>query len=258
MYYAPTEKFKLYTPEIIIDMSTIIGLTNVGSLGKHESALSEVNTKVRQNLFDAVAATSIEFNKNISQFHIQECGGFDFKFSPFFSEPTSTNKSDHTPVEYRRGVCSYSINDSCFSPDRTNILNKFEFSVLVDKFGTFESKRGWFSQNFAFINIYKNNHENWSENIKDTITGIKSIIKDIRQKHQIRKFIIAGDFNNTDKYVHRKLGTDFSEYTHRSWAHKHRPGVQAHKIDRVFTNIKHFKILKVMNSAENRQDSSCG
>ena len=82
-------------------MTTIIGMTNVGSLGRNEDALKEENMMVRQRLFDAVTASSLLFKKNISQFHIQECGGFSFKFAPFFDTPKSTNCDDHTPAEYR-------------------------------------------------------------------------------------------------------------------------------------------------------------
>ena len=147
---------------------------------------------------------------------------------------------------------------SHYVPDRNIFLNKFEVSITVDSFETFSRRTGVTSQKFAFLNIYKNNHVDWSEPIADTIAGIRTLIYELRSKHDVRNFIIAGDFNCTDKGIDRKIGNDFYEHSHKSWSHKHNKNTQARKIDRVFTNIKSFKILRIMDTAENKQDASCG
>ena len=233
----------------------LILCTNIG-LGGSETAqdpaeLGGVNDNVRKvwrRVHDRVTAIRNKWNKEPSILGLQEDGGYNYPFEPYFGQPIATDYEINTGIQdhSKRGVSTYSRIEDCHSVDPLDNIHE-----LVTVTFNYSNARG-FAKRVGFINFYRNQHRLHGRSTDDTVKAIKNMIKHLRINHNIGKVLIQGDMND-EKHVN--LGPGFREITHRKLFHKANRHTRKTKIDRVWANFDDCGILDVIETAENKEDN---
>ena len=234
---------------------TIIACANIGLRGSEcnpedNSDVNGVGENVRavwRNVQDRLMALRTKWNVKADILGLQEDGGYNFMPEPFFGAPINTdfNVTYGTQGRGKAGVSAYCNleNDDITAIDPLDNVN--EITAITFKY---LNKHGKLIK-AAYINFYRNAHKDHERTVNETVNAIKRTIKHIRTNHNIRNFIVQGDFNSEERV---NLGLDFREHEHRKLFHKHNAATRKTKIDRVWSNCKDFGILDIFNTAENK------
>ena len=227
-------------------MSGFIHLsTNVGSLG-------EENSQVRKNLYEIIKLVQQHFGSYPDSFSIQECGNFDYRFSPFFGLPVATNDEClilQNGNNIRRGVCTY-----VYDTDNTIVFPTLFYDVeIVTTISNIIAEKsclnlgknkGAKTVQIAFINVYRNQTVVTEEKLK---SAIEKTINECNGKYGCRKIVVTGDFNLDNFSIF-----GLSEIKHPDSYHKFEKNSGKRFIDKVFSNISNIKIAAVFQTAENK------
>ena len=232
----------------------LILCTNIG-LGGSESAqdpieLGGVNDNVRKvwrRVHDRITAIRYKWNIEPSILGLQEDGGYNFPFEPFYGHPIITDYDvSGTQGRGKRGVSTYCRIEDCHPVNALDNIHEMTTVIFNYKNDKNMKKRA------GYINFYRNQHRLHGRSTDDTIKAIKNMVKHLRVDHGIRKVFIQGDLND-EKHVN--IGPGFREVTHRKLFHKSNRHTRKTKIDRVWANFNDFGILDVFETAENKEDN---
>ena len=244
---------------------TIICCANIGLRGSENNTEdnSEINgvsenvRKVWRNIQDRLMALRTKWNVKADVLGLQEDGGYNFMPEPFFGAPVNTDYNITAGVQGRgkAGVSAYCNLDNNRIQAIDPVDNINEITTIIFEFLTKKGK----SQKAAYINFYRNAHKEHERTVSETITAIKKTIRNARINHNIKNFIIQGDFNSEEKV---NLGHGFTEHEHRKLFHQHNSTTRKTKIDRVWSNYADCGILDILKTVENKvkdnEDGSLG
>ena len=230
--------------------------TNIGLGGSSESTddfteIGSVNENVRKvwrNVHDRLTKIRSKWNIQPNVLGVQEDGGYNFAFEPFFGPPVVTDYGVTVGSQGRgrRGVSSYCGLDSYVRVDPIDDVNEIATMIFDYYNGEGQMKR------CAYVNFYRNQHSIYGRSVNDTIAAIKATIKNLRVNHNIRKILIQGDMNDEG---YANLGNGFREITHRKLYHKANANSRKTRIDRVWANFDKCGILDVLETAENKENN---
>ena len=230
--------------------------TNIGLGGSNEvvddfTEIGSVNENVRKvwrNVHDRLTAIRHKWNIEPSVLGVQEDGGYNFSFEPFFGPPVVTDYGVTVGSQGRgrRGVATYCRLDNFSRVDPVDTIN--EISTMIFEFYNGEGAM----KKAAYINFYRNQHVIHGRSVNDTIAALKATIKNLRVNHNIRKIVVQGDMNDEGNV---NLGNGFREIVHRKLFHKANESTRRTRIDRVWTNFEKCGILDVFETAENKENN---
>ena len=246
-----------YDLKSFLKMAYII-CTNIGLGGSESGApndvaeIGSINENVRKvwrNVHDRITAIRHKWNIEPSILGVQEDGGYNFNFEPFFGAPVVTDYgiTVGTQGRGRRGVSSYCRLDGYARVDPVD--NSNEIATMIFDFYNGEG----FLKKAAYVNFYRNQHAIHGRSVNDTVDALKATIKNLRINHNIRKIIIQGDMND-ESFVN--LGVGFREIIHQKLFHKANHTSRKTKIDRVWANFDKCGILDITETAENKENNA--
>lgn len=105
------------------------------------------------------------------------------------------------------------------------------------------------------INVYRLTNKDKERTITDTVKQVQELMAKARKNHDVRKFLIVGDFNDGSNL---NFGAGFREIRNKKLYHRHNDKVRKTYIDRIYTNFMDSGLLEVMEPIENRGYDSQG
>ena len=215
---------------------------NIG-LANEENSKDEVKSEIKRRVFDTIVKVTNEYGQ-VTDLELQETGGGDFEFYPYFNRATAI--SDHVTTgsqgRGRRGVASFSTDNEAFQVQPLDDHNELVGVV------THDIKRGK-KVKIGKITIYRNIHKDHKRSTAETIGAVRKMIKKMRTDYDVKQVIVWGDWNE-EKNIY--LGANFRELTHPDLKHKHNDSTRETRIDRVFANFRDAEILEVYPTFENK------
>lgn len=223
--------------------SKIIVAANIGlAVSKKKDSRSNLYSNNRHETFrevhDALTEVYNKYSQNPNIFCVQELGYMTFKPAPFFGNAAASDfKTVINSNGEARGVGIYSRNPDTIEVDTENDTD--EICAIID---TYKDRNNRISK-FAVINVYRLQHKENNRTIQETVEAIDRVTKIIRNKYEVRKMIVLGDFNDEDPIY---LQRGFTELKNPANFHKHTTTSRKTYIDRVFTNFEDVGYLDVM------------
>ena len=215
---------------------------NIG-LANEETSKEEVKSEIKRRIFDTIVKATNEYGK-VTDLELQETGGGDFEFYPYFNHATAI--SDHVTTgeqgRGRRGVASFSTDTQAFQVQPLDDHNELVGVV------THDIKRGK-KVKIGKITLYRNIHKDYKRSTAETVGAVRKMIKKMRTDHDVKQIIVWGDWNEESNIY---LGANFRELTHPDLKHKHNDSTRETRIDRVFANFWDAEIVQVYPTLENK------
>lgn len=231
--------------------SKIIVAANIGlAVSKKKDEKSNLFSNNRHETFcevhDTLATIYNKYSQNPNMFCVQELGYMTFKPAPFFGAAVASDFKTVVNLNGEaRGVGIFSRNPDAIEVDTEN--DSDEICAIID---TYKDRNNRISK-YAVINVYRLRHKDNNRSISTTIEAINKITRIIRNKYNVRKMIVLGDFNDEDPIF---LQREFRELKNLENYHKHTATSRKTYIDRVFTNFNEVGFLEVLPSIERKRN----